>query len=99
MAGQAPRSPNYRKPPVEHQFKKGQSGNLKGRPKKMRPSVSYGGTEASLIASPKLPSKRPYAPSPSEKGIGLNRSPPFKRSSEACFGRPGMATPSRNVSS
>jgi hypothetical protein len=44
MAGQAPRSPNYRKPPVEHQFKKGQSGNLKGRPKKMRPSVSYGGS-------------------------------------------------------
>jgi len=43
MAGQAPKSPNYRKPPVEHQFKKGQSGNLNGRPKKKRPSVSSNG--------------------------------------------------------
>jgi Family of unknown function (DUF5681) len=45
MAGQVPKSPNYRKPPVEHQFKKGQSGNLNGRPpKKKRPSVSSGGS-------------------------------------------------------
>jgi Family of unknown function (DUF5681) len=45
MGGQAPKSPNYRKPPVEHQFKKGQSGNLNGRPpKKKRPSVSSGGS-------------------------------------------------------
>lgn len=27
----------YRKPPKEHQFKKGQSGNLKGRPRKAKP--------------------------------------------------------------
>ena len=29
-----PRSPNFRRPPVETQFKKGQSGNPRGRPKK-----------------------------------------------------------------
>lgn len=28
------RSSNYRRPPVEHQFKKGTSGNLSGRPRK-----------------------------------------------------------------
>jgi hypothetical protein len=36
-----PRSPNYRKPPVEHQYKKGESGNSKGRPprKKADPAI------------------------------------------------------------
>ena len=38
-------SSNYRKPPVEHQFKKGTSGNLAGRPPKKKdpPSGALGG--------------------------------------------------------
>ncbi|MGY4478388.1 DUF5681 domain-containing protein [Bradyrhizobium sp. USDA 3364] len=34
MSSKDSRSDNYRKPPIEHQFKKGASGNRSGRPKK-----------------------------------------------------------------
>jgi Family of unknown function (DUF5681) len=41
-SGRGPRAPNYRKPPLEHQFKKGQSGNPGGRPKKRRAAEGVG---------------------------------------------------------
>jgi Family of unknown function (DUF5681) len=41
-------SDNYRKPPIEYQFKRGQSGNPKGRPKK-RPQLIDSGFGGGIV--------------------------------------------------
>ena len=64
------RSSNYRKPPVEYQFKKGQSGNRNGRPKKKAQpgfGASGGGVTDRLAAMALNEATRPVTVREGEK--------------------------------